>query len=246
MKEKVVPLILVSNDDLWLPYVLKAISHKFDRYVIYNVGSEDGTKDIIEDFVYNHCSNSDLYVRHLPMVPREVQGAFRNSMIAEARSDWYFILDGDEVYSTHGVDGIQDAYAELQREYELNGYIYGKVRRIEICDDLSHAYGVEMYLPHHRFYHRTAIWDGGHPGEVAHYKQCGETERQMEDNIVCYHFHNCERSTSSKSIALLRDRRKDQDTYKRGDLHTFDVVKALPILNEPINDFPVHPGLKKK
>jgi hypothetical protein len=166
-------------------------------------------------------------------------------MIAEARSDWYFILDGDEVYSRKGVDGIVDAYHELKREYELNGKIYGVVRRIEICDDLRSAYGVDLQLGHHRFYHRSAIWDGTHPGEVAHYTQNTMTEKRMEDEIICYHFHNCRRSSTSDGAALLRSKRKAQGTYRRGELKSFEVVTDLPILRRPIGTFQVHPVLKE-
>ena len=29
-------------------------------------------------------------------------------MIAEARSDWYFILDGDEIYNPEALDALED------------------------------------------------------------------------------------------------------------------------------------------
>lgn len=244
---EVVPCILVSNDDYWLPYALKAVEHKFSRYVIYDVGSKDRTLEVIEAFEEDHKENHDLYIRRLPMVPKNVQGAFRNSMIAEARSEWYLILDGDEVYSEKGVQAIQDAYYELQREYELNGKIYGVVRRVEILDDLDRAYGIDPNpLPHHRFYHRTAIWSGSHPGEVPYHQQNSLTERWMDDNITCYHFHNCKRSTTSEDAALLRSQRKKQATYRRGERKEFDVFKELPVLHKPIRGFEPHPVLKEK
>jgi len=48
----VVPTILVKNEAYWLPYVLECLRGKFDRYVIYDVGSTDGTKEIIDEFLY--------------------------------------------------------------------------------------------------------------------------------------------------------------------------------------------------
>lgn len=244
--EEVVPLILVSNDDLFLPYVLKAVAQRFSRYVIYDVGSQDKTPEIIDEFVSAHTPEHDVYHRQLPMVSKQVQGCFRNSMIAEARSDWYFLLDGDELYTHKGVDGIADAWKELDREYQMNGKIYGLVRRIEICDDMKTAYGVDLNLKHHRFYHRSAIWDGTHPGEVAHYTQDSVTEKWMEDEIICYHFHNCRRSSTSDQHALLRDQRKTQKTYRRGELRQFDVVKHVPMLKQPVGNFMPHPVLAEE
>ena len=48
--DKITPVILVRNDAYWLPYCLKAVQGIFSRYVIYDIGSEDGTKDIIHQF----------------------------------------------------------------------------------------------------------------------------------------------------------------------------------------------------
>ena len=37
------PMILAMNDCFWLPYSLESLRGRFNRYVIYDAGSEDGT-----------------------------------------------------------------------------------------------------------------------------------------------------------------------------------------------------------
>lgn len=243
--EEIVPCILVSNDEYWVQYSLKCIRGHFGRYVIYDIGSKDKTRDILRAFVDKEKANSDIYYRELPMLSKQVQGIFRNSMVAEARSDWYFILDGDELYTKRGIQDIKDSYLELQREHEFYGKIYGVIRRVEVCDDLKSAYGIKTYLPHHRVYHRTAIWTGPHPGERALYNQTSNTEHTLEVPIICYHFHNTLRS-STENIALERKNRKDQATYRRGIKSPFNLFKTLPILQKPTDTkFPVNPVLSE-
>lgn len=240
--DEIVPLVLVQNDEYFLPYALKCIEGSFGRIVIYNVGSTDSTPQIIDEFKERNSKDTDVLVRHLPDCPPDVQLCFRNSMIADARSDFYYILDGDEVYDERSVQNIQDSYATMQREYEFEGKIYGVVRRIEILDDLTMAHGVGRYLPHHRVYHRVAIWSGSHPGERPYYLQHKSSEVVLE-GITCFHFHNCQR-TRPGNTAQGRDRRKNQATYKRGEATAFDVWNHLPILHKKLWPY-THPGLEK-
>lgn len=238
--EEITPLLLIQNDEYWLPYALRAVEGHFGRMVIYNVGSTDATKEIIQDFQERNRKNTDLFIRHLPDCPPGVQICFRNSMIAEARSDFYLILDGDEIYGEKSVENIKDSWLTLKREYELNGKLYGVVNRIEVCDDLRSAYGSNTFVPHHRLYHRLAIWDGTHPGERPVYKQRADRELII-DEVTCYHFHNARRS---RNDAQGRTRRKEQETYKRGGHSVYDVWAALPVLHKPTS-FPTHPVLRK-
>jgi glycosyltransferase involved in cell wall biosynthesis len=240
--EEIVPLVLVQNDEYWLPYTLGCIEGHFSRVVIYNVGSTDETQHIIENFRDRNVENTDILIRDLPDCPPKVQLCFRNSMISEARSDFYLILDGDEVYNERSVQNIKDSYWTMRREYEFNGKLYGIVRRIEICDDLVTAYASHCFLPHHRLYHRTAIWTGTHPGERPVYKQHSSNEVQL-DNITCYHFHNCRRSRFEEK-AQGRMRRKRQETYRRGDQSGFNVYANLEILHKQTG-FPTHPVLAR-
>lgn len=234
-----VPVVLVSNEEYWLPYVLKSIMGKFSRYVIYDVGSEDKTRDIIDWFIQNEKDRAELFVRYLPMVPKDVQGTFRNSMIVEACAKNYLIVDGDEIWPE--ATFTQDKIDDLCGWGLTNERIYGVARRIEMNYDLTHRYSKAR--THHRFYSRDAFWTGSHPGEVAGIVQNKETELDMPKWKV-YHFHNTIRS-STEAKALKRMERKSQKTYHPGELVEFNLLKELPILKTRIENFPVSPVLEK-
>lgn len=236
------PVILVMNDEYFLPYCLEASRGFFQRYVIYDVGSDDRTTDIIEWFVNSMKGKAEFFVRRVPKVVPSIQGTFRNSMIAEARSEWYFILDADEIYAPDSFQAIVEAAEGMNKSHHQYGQLYGVVPRIEIAGDLKSAYGVGKRVPHHRIYHRTAIWTGPHPGEAPLYEQTIQNERWIHD-VTCYHFHNAERSREDAAVPKRLDRRA-RGTYRPGDAEPFDLFAALPLLKTPIEDFPRNPVLE--
>jgi len=238
--KSIVPVILVMNDEYWLPYSLSSISGYFERYVIYNIGSQDATENIIDWFVEKEKpKGTSFYIRHLPFVDPEIQGIFRNSMIAEAQSNWYFIADGDEVYTKESMDKL------FKYEDKINNFskdkIYGIFNRIEVEKDLKHRYEEER--SHHRIYHRTAIWKGTHPGERPVIQQKDRTEEWL-NGIYCWHFHNAVRSSLEDKVPL-RIKRKSQRTYHPGNIVPFNLLEEVPVLRTQIENFKVNPDLER-
>jgi glycosyltransferase involved in cell wall biosynthesis len=245
-------MVLVKNEAYFLPYVLAQTVGYFQSYVIYDVGSTDNTKDIIQWFVKTMEGKAELFVRYLPHVPKEAQGAFRNSMIVEGRRPIYFILDGDELYTQADLAKIS-VYAndllwnrdhvsdQLWRSYGSRKK-FGVFKRVEVNADMTQRYNRER--SHHRLYTQDAFWTGTHPGEVSAYKQNEESEIYYP--VKCWHFHNTERSPQ-ESAALGRLERKMKKTYHPDDEGTspVDLLAELPILQKPIENFPVSPALAR-
>jgi glycosyltransferase involved in cell wall biosynthesis len=234
-------MILVKNEAYWLPYVLKQIEGYFDSYVLYDVGSTDKTRDIIDWFVARNDGDADLFVRKLPHVDPEVQGTFRNSMIAEGRRDVYFILDGDELYKPEDLAKIPLAATSLlHTNLDNPRKRYGIFNRVEVNVDLTKQY--DKRRSHHRLYTRDAFWSGTHPGEVAGYRQSEKSEVWFED-ITCWHMHNSLRSPKEED-ATRRLSRKGKKAYHPGTLIDLKLLDELPTLRTRIEDFPVCPALE--
>ena len=234
-------LILVKNEAYYLPYVLTQTEGFFDSFVLYDVGSTDGTREVIKWWVDHMKGKADIFVRYLPHAPPETQGAFRNSQILEGNREFYWILDGDELYTKEDLGKISAATSELQKQHRYDPRKkYGVIRRVEVNDDLTQQY-VER-RGHHRLYSSDAYWVGTHPGEVAAYRQQDKSEIQFPD-ITCWHMHNTLRSPKEKE-ALKRLARKPQRTYHPGEtMIDLNLLDELPALREPIEDFEVSPAL---
>lgn len=236
-------LLLLKNEEYWLPYVLTQTEGHFDSYVIYDVGSTDGTQKIIDWWRQRMEGKADIFIRYLPHVPPEVQGAFRNSMIAEGDRDTYLILDGDELYAQEDLPKLVESADKLRIENWCDSTKkYGVVSRVEVTPELKLRY--KDRRTHHRLYTRDAWWTGTHPGERPVYKQNKDSEIHFP-KITCWHMHNTLRSSYEGDVPK-RLMRKQQKTYHPGDeLKPFNLLDELPMLRTPIKDFPVNPALAK-
>lgn len=233
-------LVLVKNESYFLPYVLKQVIGLFNSFVIYDIGSTDNTKDIIKWFSEQVDGEADLFVRTLPHVDPDVQGAFRNSMPTEGRRDIYWILDGDELYQPEDLAKISEAADHLAEVHGEDEEVrFGVFKRVEMNYDLTMQY--DRRRSHHRLYTRDAFWYGRHPGEVSGYKQHEKSEIWFD--IDCYHFHNTIRSPKDAE-ALKRADRKHKRTYRPGELVPIDLLAELPVLRKRIEQFPVSPVLE--
>jgi hypothetical protein len=167
-------------------------------------------------------------------------------MLVEAQSEWCLMVDGDEIYTPEGLDQLEKEFALKFPPYYDPASTepvkrYGVVQRTEIDTSLMHYYSEPR--THHRLYHRTAIFEGNHPGEAPFYKQKERNEIQI-DNVMCWHFHNALRSPLELSVPKRVDR-KSQGTYHPGELVAFNLFDTLPLLKKPIEAFPVSPDLEK-
>ena len=238
-------MILVKNEEYFLPFVLTQTEGHFDSFVLYDIGSTDGTRRIIDWWVKRMEGRADIFVRYLPHIPPEAQGACRNSMIVEGDRDIYFILDGDELYTPDHMAAMRPHAEILLAENEKDPRKrYGVLRRIELSSDLTHRY--KLKRTHHRLYTKDAWWTGTHPGERAVHKQNDKSEVVYDiTSPICWHLHNTLRSPK-EGDALKRLVRKQQGTYHPGsEMEPFNLLKELPILQKPIEDFPVSPALAK-
>ena len=238
MSQLLTPVVLVCNEEYWLPYVLEASRGHFERYVIYDVGSTDGTRKVIEWF-RDTSPGVEFFVRFLPMCEPAVQGAFRNSMIAEARTDFYLILDGDEIYTPKGYKDLNWAADSMNVVHPRKNY--GIVRRCEWTQDLTRLYGHTRMTPHHRIYSRDSIFRGTHPGERPDPEITTRNEHWF-GHIICHHMHHALRSPDDDKVPG-RLARKDNATYHRGETDPLDLLESLPILRKPIESFAVNPVL---
>ena len=236
--DNVVPVILIRNEEFWLPFTLEATRGRFNRYVVYDVGSEDRTRSILTWFM-NSNPGVDFRYRALPFCEPAIQGTFRNAIIAEAESDHYFMLDGDEYYPASAMDEIKRGMST----FIDSGKMFGMVRRLEVTNDLTQVHGRNEYVEHTRIYPRTATWIGPHPGEDSRIEQTKSRKYFFDGAAHCFHFHQPSRSSRDKEVPG-REGRRYKPTYIRGNLTPFNILEEIPLMRAPIRDFPINPYLE--
>jgi len=94
--------VVIRNEDIWIWYVIQAVLPYFDKILITDTGSEDHTLEILDTI-----KSDKIQLIHKPkLTGLEFQAAFnkyRNEQIEMTETPWWFLLDGDECFSSQGI-----------------------------------------------------------------------------------------------------------------------------------------------
>lgn len=115
MKPKITSHTIVKNEDRYIWFVIQAALKFVDQMIIYDTGSTDNTVSIIKSI-------------HSPKIIFETKGSqtatgitrLRQDQLDRTKTDWFLILDGDEVWWQ---SSLQSVVSQIQATPQLYGII---------------------------------------------------------------------------------------------------------------------------
>ena len=87
---------LVRNEERYLWFSVMSVIEHVDRILLWDTASTDKTIEIIKLIKKKYPEKIDF--RQLGDVNPEKFTLFRQEMLNETKSDWFIIVDGDEVW----------------------------------------------------------------------------------------------------------------------------------------------------
>lgn len=84
---------LIRNEENWIWFALQAMAPFCRRIMLWDTGSIDTTVAIIKEMQSPHI----LFQQCGPVSPAK-HTALRNHMIAQTRTEWFAVVDGDEIW----------------------------------------------------------------------------------------------------------------------------------------------------
>jgi glycosyltransferase involved in cell wall biosynthesis len=107
---------VIRNEDIWIWYVIKAVLPYFDKIIITDTGSEDHTLEILDTI-----KSDKITLLHRPkLMGAEFQAKFneyRNEQIDITDTEWFFLLDGDEIFSTKAIGEMIEKLPEIEKKW---------------------------------------------------------------------------------------------------------------------------------
>jgi len=103
---------VIRNEDIWIWYVIQSVLSVFDRIIITDTGSEDNTLKILDEIK----SDKITLIKKPKLMGSAFQRMFtyyRNEQISLTKTPWFFLLDGDEIFSTKGLQEMVDKLPEI-------------------------------------------------------------------------------------------------------------------------------------
>lgn len=86
---------LIRNEDQWLWFALKSVLPWVQKVFIYDTGSNDNSIQIVKSV----ASPKILFAQKGQQTPDKIT-CLRNEMISQTTTDWFMLLDGDEVWNS--------------------------------------------------------------------------------------------------------------------------------------------------
>ncbi len=84
----------ISNEEYWIWFVLQVLQDLPTKIIICDTGSDDLTFEILK-----FCKFKNIEYRRMGKIKSNEHVLLRNELIKDTKTDWFAIVDGDEIWS---------------------------------------------------------------------------------------------------------------------------------------------------
>lgn len=221
--------MVVKNEDRWIWYAITSVINEVSQIIIYDTGSVDHTIDIIKTFPRDKIIFSQKKIRNNYDITR-----LRQEQIDKTTTNWFMLLDGDEVWST-------TAIKTLIKAINSQPDIHGIVVKSAIClgdifhlqDEKAGKYNIAGTTGHYniRAYRKDPKWKwtGEYPLEAYVDNFSVPIQNQPHElkfiDIKYWHLRHLPRSTT-----VINPKRKLELGYKasEGDIPEVFFAEKIP------------------
>lgn len=109
--------MMVRNEEKWLWYSMMSIIDYVDQILIYDTGSTDHTVDIIDSIKSNEKYAKKVQFIEKGSVSREEFVKLRKEQIDKTTTDYFIVVDGDEIYYSDVLKKLREAL-DSDEDYE--------------------------------------------------------------------------------------------------------------------------------
>lgn len=103
--------MIVRNEDQWIWYAISSVINFSSQILIYDTGSCDKTIDIIKTFPQNKI----VFEKKELVDPQQIT-TLRQEHLIRTKSDWFVIVDGDEVWPKKSIEELINTMDTAQKD----------------------------------------------------------------------------------------------------------------------------------
>lgn len=144
--------MIVQNEENWIFYAINSVLPNVSAMIIYDTGSDDNTVQIIKSI-----NSPKIWFGEKGKVDAAKMVALRNEQIEKTKTDWFMLVDGDEIYPLRIFDQIkqkENYFGIYLRNYLCVGDVWHKLQerygKYELCGHIGHL--------NLRFYRKLPGW----------------------------------------------------------------------------------------
>lgn len=154
--------MIVRNDDRWVWFAINSVLNYVSRLIIYDTGSTDNTVEIIKSI-----KSKKIEFTNMGSVDSNDLTKLRQSQIERTDTDWFMIIDADEVWPEKSIESVVNKIKKADR------YKLGIVVKTGICvgdiyhfqDENAGKYKIGEKQGHYniRFFKKNKDYHWGYP-----------------------------------------------------------------------------------
>lgn len=109
---------LVKNEDRFIWFSVMSVIEYVDEYLIWDTGSTDNTIKIIEELLKIPEYKNKIKFRQVNIGEIFEEDKVRQQMLDETKTDWFLVVDGDEIWWDKSIKQIVNLINEKGNEIE--------------------------------------------------------------------------------------------------------------------------------
>jgi len=193
----------VRNEENFVREALLSVLPLAEKILVYDTGSTDATLEKIRSI-----QSDKIEIVEKPSSDPIGIMEYRNEMIEATETEWFFLVDGDEIYPADSISGIQDAIQtvpdSVSRIVISRTHFYGGFNFVSLHDRLGRIYRTQAI--------RFRIYDP-EDNRVGHETTCfiqnpeepmGNFSMEFPQHIFFFHGHFLPRSSKDGDLGYLR------------------------------------------
>lgn len=110
--------MIVKNEERFVWYSVMSVINHVDQISIWDMGSKDKTKKILEDLVLDERTNGKIKLKTFETGKYFDEQKIRQMMLDETKSEWFIVVDGDEIWWNDSLKKVIDTIKENGKEIE--------------------------------------------------------------------------------------------------------------------------------
>lgn len=106
-KKTITAHVLVRNEDRFIWFSIMSVINYVDKMIVYDTGSTDNTVKIIK-YIISHGYENKIVFEEKGEADRATLGKLRDEMVKKTTTDYFLILDGDEIWWKSSIKELID------------------------------------------------------------------------------------------------------------------------------------------
>ncbi len=107
---------LVRNEEKWVWFSVMSVIDHVDKLLLWDMESTDNTPNIIKELIKIYPDK--ILFKKVKKVDPEGFAKVRQQMLDETNSDWFMVVDGDEIWFDDSITEVTNNIRKLGKDYE--------------------------------------------------------------------------------------------------------------------------------